>query len=270
MLATLASEPTRHVDDVTAFQAHRPSRDTTRAALEGGFSAARMGWAFAAGYRAATVALLGAPAAIVISEAGGTHPRAIQTRFEKGRLTGDKSFVTLPEVFPRLAVLARREDGALAMALCRTSEVTLTPRRPSPFIPEIPHFRARLDGVCGELLEEDGWQLSKRFRTQEDIHVTLATLGFLMRTRWDHETTQALYGCISQLLGCATLPDTDPGTLVALGDALERTLHVFRGLPLEHMPEPDRGRWQRDQMLLSLPQAVHSRRLERALEDLNR
>jgi len=270
VLATLASEPTRHIDDMAAFQAHLPSASTTRAALDGGFSAARMGWAFAAGYRAATVALLGTPAAIVISEAGGNHPRAIETRVMDGRVTGDKSFVTLPAVFPRLAVLARREDGALAMVLCPTSEAKLTPRSPSPFIPEIPHFRAGLNGVRGEVLDGDGWHLSKRFRTQEDIHVTLATLGFLMRTPWGRETTKALYSCIGQLLGCATLPDTDPGTLVALGDALERTLHVTRELPLERMPEPHLGRWKRDRVLLSLAQTIHSRRLERAFEDLNR
>ena len=270
MLSHLLQTPTESVRDLASFQSHSIVGNSRAIALRGGFDSERMGWAFAFGYRAATTALFGQPAAVVISERGGNHPRAIEATLADGVLSGAKSFVTLPEVFSTLAVLARRPDGSLAMGLVATSDATLTRRKPSPFIPEVPHYRADFEGVTATELEEDGWVLSKRFRAQEDIHVTLAALGHLMRFEWDRATAGALLGCAGQLLGVPEGDLDSPGTHVLLGNALARTLDTVRALPLECMPVEARERWLRDMPLLSLTAGVHARRLERAWERLGR
>lgn len=270
MLSRLLQPPTASVRDLRGFQAHSVVGNTRAIALLGGFDSELLGWGFAFGYRAATTALFGEPAAVVISERGGNHPRAIETTLTGGALSGAKSFVTLPEVFAALAVLARKPDGTLAMARVATSDATLTRRAPSPFIPEIPHYRAVFNDAPARELDGDGWVLSKRFRAQEDIHVTLAALGHLMRFEWDRARSSALLGCVGQLLGVPEGDLDSPGAHVLLGDALTRTLATVRGLPLDRMPAEARERWLRDMPLLSLTAGVHARRLERAWERLGR
>ena len=78
-------------------------------ALVGGFLADRLGWAFASGYQAAGVAAFGPhlpgedrPTALCATEAGGAHPRAIQTMLKDGRVSGTKGFVTLGPFAERL------------------------------------------------------------------------------------------------------------------------------------------------------------------------
>lgn len=268
MLSTLLQKPTQTVDDISAWAAisHRPIPSV--AALLGGHRAGRMAWAFASGYRAATVALFGRPVAVAITEATGNHPRSIQTALVAGRVSGEKSFVTLPTCFPELAVLARAPDQTLRMVLVPTASATLQPRPPTPFIPELPHARARFDQAEGQVLPDEGWALSKRFRALEDIHVTLAALAFVLRFDWERPVKAELLALVAQLLGLVGQPLDDPGVLVALEHGLGRSLGLLRELPAEGMPPQDRGRWLRDLPLLALTRGVHQRRVARAWEAL--
>ncbi len=72
------------------------------AAAAGGFVADRLAWAFASGYQAAIASLLGDRSdtnrAVAVTEAGGNHPRAIESRLvghpDGGyRLSGRKTHI---------------------------------------------------------------------------------------------------------------------------------------------------------------------------------
>ena len=117
------------------------------AAVLGGARADRLGFAFAAGYQAALWSLVPArdlrrTAALCATEAGGAHPRAIETRLTHGVLEGEKTFVTLGPHAQDLYVLAKtgEEAGRPALALVRLDAaapgVTVTPLGETPFVPE--------------------------------------------------------------------------------------------------------------------------------------
>ncbi len=78
-------------------------------ARAGGRASDRLGFAFASGYQAAAERMFGAgrKTALCATEAGGNHPRRIQTTLLDGRVTGEKTFVTLGTHADRLAVVAR-------------------------------------------------------------------------------------------------------------------------------------------------------------------
>src|SRR4051812_21347153 len=85
-------------------------------AILGGFCADRVGFAFAAGYHAALRALVPSLprdhlVGLCATEAGGVHPRAIETRLEGGRLRGTKSFATLAPSADELLIVASTGMG---------------------------------------------------------------------------------------------------------------------------------------------------------------
>src|SRR4051794_33017827 len=82
-----------------AWEALRePTGTTVERAVIGGARADRLGYAFAIGYSAALEALVGeGDAALCVTEDGGNHPKAIQTRLVDGRVTGSKRWATLAD-----------------------------------------------------------------------------------------------------------------------------------------------------------------------------
>ncbi len=181
------------------------------AAVLGGARADRLGFAFAAGYQAALWSLVPArdlrrTAALCATEAGGAHPRAIETRLTDGVLEGEKTFVTLGPHAQDLYVLAKtgEEAGRPALALVRVDAaapgVTVTPLGETPFVPEIPHASVRLAGVRAfETLPGDGWaDYVRPFRSVEDTLVHAAALAWLgasgMRWGWPREPIRAARG----------------------------------------------------------------------------
>src|SRR6476469_1880879 len=106
----LAAPPARTIDDVAAWWSVWRSLDTAGTspaslAVAGGFAADRLGYAFASGYQAALRALVpdlpvDRTASLCVTERGGGHPRAIETRLVAlgggaVKLTGEKRWATL-------------------------------------------------------------------------------------------------------------------------------------------------------------------------------
>ena len=133
-------------------------------AILGGFAADRVAYAFASGYQAALRAL--APdlpssrlASLCVTERGGGHPRAIETRLtpttEGFLLRGSTRWATLSDVAGVLLVAAvTGPPDALGRPQIRVAQiasdapgVTITPMPPTPFTPEILHGEVRLDDV---------------------------------------------------------------------------------------------------------------------------
>src|ERR1043166_3027624 len=71
----------------------------------GGARGGRVAYAFAIGYSMALEALVGeGSAALCVTEDGGNHPRAIETRLVDGRVTGTKAWATLADRAAHLLV----------------------------------------------------------------------------------------------------------------------------------------------------------------------
>ena len=268
-----------------------------RAAL-GGFVCDRLGYAFAAGYTEAMRRVGNPPEplplrrrALCATEVGGGHPRAIETSLEpltgtdegRFRLSGTKTFVTLGEHAEELVVIASlgREAGLPRLVAVRvpagTPGLELVTLPPTPFVPEIPHARAELDGVLVEasnLLAGDGYiEVLKPFRTVEDTHVFLAALGWLTRVgreaNWPAATIERGLAAIAALVPLArSQVPLSPGLHRALGGALAQARAHIQALRAEdawdHVSEEVLMCWMRDQPLLSIASKVRARRLERA------
>src|SRR3954471_19636201 len=114
------------LDSMQAFrERHRAvageAEGTLDGALLGGFAADRLGYAFASGYQAALRALVpdlpeDCVASLCVTERGGGHPRAIETRLDPiagggYRLTGRKRWATLSSEAGVLLVAASAGAG---------------------------------------------------------------------------------------------------------------------------------------------------------------
>ncbi|MCA9708944.1 MAG: acyl-CoA dehydrogenase family protein, partial [Myxococcales bacterium] len=170
--------------------------DAFARAVTGGALADRLGLAFAAGYRSALLALTGeaSHAALCITEEGGAHPRAIRTRVDvdgdTASLTGTKAWSTLAGSARTLLVAASigHEGDRNRLRVVRVPAdaegVTLHAMPPTPFTPEIPHYRVELSGVrvpAEAILEGDGYdRVIKPFRTVEDVHVVAAAAAHVV------------------------------------------------------------------------------------------
>ena len=158
-------------------------------AVAAGFAADRLGYAFAAGYTEALHQLLpglgDTRAALCATEAGGVHPRAIQTHLTAAgdglRLCGDKTFVSLGTHATTLLIVASEgqdEQGRNRLALWQ-----LPADRPGVTPDE------RLPGDAYE-------RYLKPFRTVEDLHVQAAFLGWLLqvarRASWPRVLVQVI------------------------------------------------------------------------------
>lgn len=178
---------------------------SARRAAIAGAGADRLGVAFVAGYAAALERLvpgLGPRACLAATEQSGAHPRAIATRLEGDRVTGEKTFATLATSAEHMLVVATenvqdaRDRPSLRVAVVRTDApgVTITPRGPTPFAPEVPHARVTFERAPVErVLPGDGYDLYlKPFRTIEDVHVVAAALGYATRLARLHPSRDAL------------------------------------------------------------------------------
>lgn len=246
-----------------------------------GAAADRVGYAFAAGYLAALEALAPkpGPAALCATEAGGAHPRAIETEARGAALHGEKTFVTLPQLADDLYVLAREgeADGRAILGLFRVRRdspgVTLIDLPTLPFVPEIGHARVRLDGApIAERLDGDGWtDWVKPFRTIEDIHVHGAVLSFLVASfrRWG--ARQPLERALATLASLRTLAGLDPShpeTHIALAGAIEQTKAFVESLDWSSAPGEARALWERDRPLLEVASKAREARRVRAWQRL--
>jgi alkylation response protein AidB-like acyl-CoA dehydrogenase len=255
-------------------------------ALVAGFSSDRLGYAFLGGYQAALARLV-APrssrrAGLCATEEGGVHPRAIRTRLREGLLTGTKTFATLASEAEVLYVVAsegeRSGRNLLRVVAVRTDApgVVVTPRPETAFAPEVSHAIVRFEDVrisADDVLPGDGYAAYLRpFRTIEDIHVFVATLGFVVRVAREHgwlELVDALASRARNMLELVESDPSSPDTHLELAAAIDACRREISSLPWSRAEPLVRARWERDQGLLWVAEQARRKRTEaaRAIRD---
>ncbi|TAK50508.1 MAG: acyl-CoA dehydrogenase [Betaproteobacteria bacterium] len=264
-------------------------------AIVGGFSADRVGWAFASGYQAALHALFpNAPedqiAALCVTEAEGNSPQAIKSTLrregDQWRLNGAKRWTTLGPCGGLFFVAARDAAACGERAVIRIARlasaaagVSVTPMPPTRFVPEVPHAQLRFEDVAvGDeaLLPGDGYDdYVKRFRTVEDLHVNAAFLGYLVRearrlawpVAWIERAAALLHG----LRAIAGEDHSAPATHIALAGALAQGTALIDETETSWAAagqDPAVARWRRDSELFAVAAAARAQRTVRAWERL--
>lgn len=269
-------------------------------AMRLGAVADRLGYAFVAGYGCALAALAASSgvkrplplrASLAVTEAGGNGPRAIATKLvpdpkreDMFRLDGEKTFATMGPVADVLLVAASEgtgEDGRPKLRVVRVGArakgVTIEPRPETPFAPEVPHARVKLEEVAvspTDVLPGDGYaRYLKPFRTLEDEHVLAATLAWLVATARANTLpalAEELVGQLYALVGIAAAPDGAPHAHVALAGvfATSRALLARYGRELRALPDPFGARFLRDMPLLAVAESAREARTTAAWKAL--
>jgi len=258
-------------------------------ALWGGYHADRLGFAFAAGYRAALHRLFehakvdvpDLAFSLAATESGGAHPRAIQTKLEGNVLRGEKTFATLAWRADELLVVASRgetPEGRNQLVVVRVPRdakgLVIEDRPPTPFAPEIPHAVVKLKDVAvaaDAVLPGDGWDVwLKPFRTIEDTHVLAATIGYLLGVARTYDWERVVQAeLVTHALSVADIAARDPAdalTHVALAGLFAGARRLAASVDSEwHKVAPDeRERWQRDMALLLVAENARAKRTENA------
>lgn len=274
--------PSLHAWWLATAPARQAADTTVDRALLGGALADRLGYAFAGGYGEALRALvpdLAGVSALCVTEAGGNHPKAIETKLVAVaggyEVTGHKKWATIGSLAQSLLVCATTGNHRLRMVLVRAGAAGVTIKPASAaFVPEIPHAEVTLDRVAiseAEVLPGDGYDdYVKPFRTIEDLHVYAALLGYLIGVarRKDFGNDR-----VEKLLAVATTTRAP-----ALADAKSATTHlVLAGLvtlvarevaELEALwsqsPDDEWQRWQRDRVLLQVASKAREARRDKA------
>jgi hypothetical protein len=264
-------------------------------AFAGGFAADRLGYAFASGYHSALRSLVPELSpeyryALCVTETGGGHPAAMQTRLTSAsegtlHLEGTKAFVTLGSAADVLLVVATEGQDAqgrnrlrLVRLDARRPGVTVTELSPTPFIPEVPHAELGLHEVVvapEEVLPGDGYErYVKPFRTVEDCHIFAALLGWLLqvarRSGWPDEVREELLALAVTMRGLARADPASPAVHLALAGAIDLCRRRVDGLGTlwEQVDAPTRALWERDRLLLNVAGKVRAKRRETARQKL--
>ncbi len=264
-------------------------------AIVGGFSADRVGWAFASGYQAALHALFpGVPedriAALCVTEADGNSPKAIKSTLRREGnewiLNGAKRWTTLGPEGALFFVAARDAGASGERAVIRVARVasdapgvTITPMPATRFVPEVPHAQLRFEEVRladDTLLPGDGYEdYVKRFRTVEDLHVNAAVVGYLVREArrlaWPVAWIERALAALHALRSIAAEDAGAPATHIALAGALACSagrLSDCEQFWTATQDDPARERWTRDLELLGVAGGARAQRTARAWERL--
>ena len=269
-------------------------------ALVAAAHADRLGFAFAAGYREALRALVPTATdamALCATEAGGNHPRAIQTQLvampaasnaaATYRLTGRKAWATGANTAASLLVVASTGVDAAGTNRLRVVRVATTApglritAAPAPFVPEIEHATIELTDVPvtdADLLPGDGYaDYLKPFRTVEDAHVHAALAAYLLgvaRRRGWREHTERMLALALATRAVATAEPKLATTHLALAGVLALAAREVADLEAHWAAAPDvatdaeHQRWLRDRPLLKTAASARAARRERAWEQL--
>lgn len=259
-------------------------------AIAGGFLADRLAYAFVAGYQAALRRLVpdlpnNRVVALCVTEAGGGHPRAIQTRLKQTEtgwiLSGRKQFVTNSDEAELLLVAASTgmgEDGLnlLKMVLVEGTAVGVKMSRMDdlPFVPEVSHGYVEFDDVIVSneaVLPGDGFtKYIKPFRTVEDIHVYAATIAYVYRVaclhNWSHELREWMLAILVTFKGLEAGDPSLPAVHIALAGTLEQ-IETLLADSAPHRADVDaetRERWTRDRTLMNIAGNARIHRLAKA------
>jgi hypothetical protein len=266
-------------------------------AVTGGFAADRVGWAFTSGYQAALRALLpalphGTLAAFCVTEAAGNSPRDIHTTIVPQpdgtlRIDGAKRWTTLGPASTLLLIVGTlpvpAETSKPVLKVARvpvpTPGLVLQPMPPTRFVPEVPHAQVLMHDLrvsADALLPGDGYDAYvKPFRTIEDLHITLAVLGYLLREgrarHWPAAFNEQAVAALGLLLQLAGDDARAALTHVALAGALRFAHRLYAdasSLWAAAGDDPAAQRWQRDAPLFEVAGSARARRAERAWERL--
>ncbi len=275
-------------------------------AIAGGFESDRIGYAFAAGYQSALLQMFSGIkndelASICISEEGGAHPRAINTRYNDdgqggGVLDGQKKWSTMAPVAQTLFIAAVRvtaqddpANGAASKTVAqdkpRKNIVMLRVAKTAaglhvksmpetPFTPEIMHGLTSIDGVrtkSSDLLDGDGYsRYIKPFRSIEDTFVTAACAAFMLRIGLASAWPPAVVGDLLQLLTVlrtiSAADPLDPSVQLVL-DSASRSMARLASTEQPQwqlVGEPQRSRWERDLPIFSVASSARAARLDSA------
>jgi hypothetical protein len=295
-----ASAASRECPDVAAWwRRHREVaavwRNPMDRAIVGGFSADRVGWAFASGYQAALHALFpDVPedriAALCVTEADGNSPKAIKStlRHEGNEwiLNGAKRWTTLGPECALFFVAARDAAASGERAVVRVARVasdapgvTVQPMPATRFVPEVTHAQLRFEDVRladDALLPGDGYDdYVRRFRTVEDLHGNAAVLAYLVREArrlaWPAEWIESALATLQSLRAIAAEDPTTPATHVALAGALAWSAALMNETDafwIAAGTDPAGSRWSRDRELLGVAAGARVQRIARAWERL--
>ncbi|MCK6548953.1 acyl-CoA dehydrogenase family protein [Myxococcota bacterium] len=261
-------------------------------AIVGASRVDRLGFAFAGGYRAALDALVPALprdhlASLAATEAGGAHPRAIQTTLARDDaglfVDGHKQWVTLGRAGGVLLVVARLPDVTgphpslrVVRVDAQAPGVHVEPLPAAPFVPEIPHAKLVLDHVrvaTEDVLPGDGYaDYLKPFRTIEDLHVHAAVLAWLaavlVRVDGPRALVEALVASVVTARALAREDPRAPAVHVAtagLVDAATRLVADAEPI-ITGLGGALAERWVRDRALLAVASKARAQRRERAWE----
>ncbi len=288
--ALLAASPPA-VDSLAAWwqatAAGRSRFDTTvDRALIGGALSDRLGYAFASGYGEALRALapgLEGVTALCITEAGGNHPKAIETKLVPAgtgfEVSGHKKWATVGSLASSLLVCA---TTGTAGGLPRLRMVRIAANAPgvtikatsAPFVPEIPHAEITLDKVAvtaADVLPGDGYDdYVKPFRTVEDAHVHAALLGYLIgvarRRNFAHDAIEKLLALAVTVRGIALADAKSAATHVALAGTFALVAGEVAAIEAlwSGAPDDEWQRWQRDRALLQVAGKAREARRDKA------
>jgi acyl-CoA dehydrogenase len=263
-----------------------------RAAVQVASSVDRLGLAFAAGYSAALQTLVPdavLPCALCVTEAGGAHPRAIESTLQASEadaaytLNGLKTFVTFGNLAQTLIVAVRageQADGKPELAVVRIPAdrdgVSLQELPPITFVPEVPHAQVEFRDVsvdASERLSGDGYlKYVKPFRTIEDIHVYGSAVAYLLglgqRTKAPHGFLAELVAVLVTLERLRESAPLDPTVHIALhgvSQHLDRLFssNVFASI-WDAASAEERERWERDRKLLQVASTAREARFRKA------
>ncbi|MFZ5443211.1 MAG: acyl-CoA dehydrogenase [Myxococcota bacterium] len=255
--------------------------DTIELAIARGRGSDRLGTAFLGGYTAAILALdptLGPEerGALCATEAGGGHPRAIQTSLVDGRLSGTKYFVSGGASATVLLVVAKvgERDGRPELRVARVRSpspgLTIEPGTPLDFIPEVPHGSVTFEQTpVDAVLEGDGYErYLKPFRTIEDLHVFGAVVGCLLANGKGipHETQEGLLASLAAIQQLGRQSPSSAQTHLALAGVLRSARALIDTLQAAHFEAGFWARFERDRRLLDIAQKVREARRQKAWE----
>jgi hypothetical protein len=241
----------------------------------------RLGYAFAVSYDAALHQLVPSAAgllALAATENRSAHPRDITTTVSgDGRVSGEKSFVTLGQLADTLLVVARtgtpKEDGRPDLRLvsvgARAEGVVRDALPKTFFAPELPHARVALHDVAGTILPGDGYaRYMKPFRTVEDVWVHLGLVAWLwgMATRdgWGEGYLAEAEATLAASRALVSEDPASPATHLALGGLIDRARSLCARVAFSEAFSAERAMFERDGPLLLVAERARTERLSRA------
>jgi alkylation response protein AidB-like acyl-CoA dehydrogenase len=226
---------------------------------------------------------------LCVTESGGAHPRAIESRIEAEgdalRLSGRKRWSTMAAEAKELLVLAARgqaANGRKQLVLVRVAAsapgVRIVRMPDAPFAPEIPHAEISFDGVAiaeHQVLPGDAWEsYVKPFRTVEDVYVHAALLGHAIALARRGGAERGLIARLAALvvtLRALSIGDPRAAAVhVALAGAIAEARAALEALgpAVTALGGEVASRWSRDRALLDVAGKARAQRVEVAFARL--